>query len=92
MAQARYLQITFQFEKPPEYTKLNPVFDNALDWARIADNVWIVWTTSTPTEWYERLKPVLRQNDFMYIFGIDNNVRHGWGRKWIWEWLDKKRT
>ncbi|MCS6306432.1 MAG: hypothetical protein H8K07_22625 [Nitrospira sp.] len=91
MAEARYLQITFEFEGPPKINELKPAFDEALDWARIDSNAWIVWTTSTPADWYSRIKPLIGANDRFYIFGIDNTVRHGWGHKWIWEWLDKKR-
>jgi len=91
MAEARYLQITFEFEGAPKISELKPTFDMAVDWVRITPNVWIVWTTSTPDEWYKRLQPLLGPKDHLYIFGIDNHVRHGWAPKWIWEWLDKQR-
>ncbi len=92
MAKAHFLQITFVFEGPPKIDSLKPIFDKALDWARIAPNSWIVWTTGTPDEWYDRLKPKLGKNDSMYIFGIDNSVKQGWAPKWVWEWLNKKRS
>ena len=91
MAKARYLQITFDTEGPPKIDQLKPSFDKALDWIRIAPNSWIVWTTSTPDGWYNRLKSKLGPNDHLYIFGIDNSSRQGWAPQWIWDWLDKKR-
>lgn len=91
MAQARYIQITFEFDGPAKIAELRPAFDHALDWARIAPNVWIVWTTSTPADWFKRIKPLIGPNDRFYIFGLENNVRNGWGHKWIWDWLDKNR-
>lgn len=91
MAKGQYLQITFEFKGPPKIKELEPVFNDAIDWARIAPNVWIVWTTSTAEKWYQRLKPKLGSEDIFYIFHIDNSIRNGWGQKWIWEWLDKKR-
>lgn len=91
MAKGKYLQITFEFSGPPKIEEVKPAFDHALDWARIAPNAWIVWTTSTPAQWYERLKPKIGPGDRFYIFEVNNSVRHGWGAKWIWEWLDKKR-
>ena len=91
MASAQYLQITFQFKGSNKIKELETIFSKALDWIRITPNVWILWTTSTPAQWYRRLKPILGSDDSMYIFGIDNNIRHGWGPKWVWEWLDKKR-
>lgn len=89
--QARFLQITFSFEGQPKIEELKPAFDKAIDWARIAPNVWLVWTTSTPVEWYSRIKPLIGQNDNFFILGVDKSVRHGWAQKWIWEWIDKNR-
>jgi tRNA (Thr-GGU) A37 N-methylase len=91
MSEARYLQISFEFEGPPKIVEVKPEFDKALDWIRIAPNVWIVWSTSSPNEWYTRLKPYLGPKDHLYIFGIDNRVRQGWAQKLVWDWLDKKR-
>lgn len=91
MAEARYIQITFEFDGPPKITEVKPEFDKALDWIRIAPNAWIIWTTSTPQEWYKRLKPLLGPKDHLYIFGINNTVRNGWAQKSVWEWLDKSR-
>lgn len=91
MAVARYLQIAFNFEGTPKIAELRPAFDKALDWIRVAPNVWIVWTTSTPQQWQARLKALVGPNDHFVIFGIDNKVRHGWAGAWVWEWLDKKR-
>jgi len=88
---AQFLQITFDFEGPPKIKELKPEFDKALDWIRIAPNAWIVWTTSTPDQWYSRIKPRLGPKDHFFILGIDNTIRHGWAEKWVWEWLDKKR-
>lgn len=91
MSTAKYLQITFEFDGPPKIDELLPSFDKALDWIRPAPNTWIVWTTSTPEEWYKRLKPLIGPKDHFYIFAIDNSVRHGWAPKSVWEWLDKNR-
>lgn len=88
MAQAQYLQIIFEFEGPPKTKEIQALFDKAIDWVRIAPNVWILWTTTSQGDWYKRIKPLLGENEHVYIFGINNNVRHGWAPKWIWEWLD----
>jgi len=90
MATARYLQFTFKFEGAPKIDELKSAFDNALDWIRISPYIWIVWTTSSPDEWYKRIKPLLGPKDYFFILGIDNSIRHGWADKWIWEWLDKQ--
>ncbi|MEO7860169.1 MAG: hypothetical protein ABIU05_06945 [Nitrospirales bacterium] len=91
MAEHHLLQVTFNFEGTPKIAELMPVFDKATDWLRIAPNVWIIWTTSSPGDWYLRLKPQMSPKDHFYIFGIDNKVRHGWAQQLVWDWLDKKR-
>lgn len=91
MAEPRYLQIAFDFVGAPKVSELQPTFDRASDWVRIANNAWIIWTSNTPEVWHKRLKPLLSANDNIYIFGIDNDSRSGWAPEWVWKWLDKKR-
>lgn len=71
--------------------ELIPVFSNAIDWLRYAPNCWIVWTSSSPQEWYQRLKPFLKEADRLFIVKIDMSVRQGWLEKNAWDWMDKRR-
>lgn len=91
MAETRFLQIVFNFEGSPKILELTPVFDKAIDWLRIAPNVWIIWTEGSPGDWYLRLKPHIGPKDNFYIFGINNKVRHGWAPQMVWDFLDKTR-
>jgi len=87
----RFLHIGFKWEGDSKVAELKPIFDKAKDWYRYAPNCWIVWTTSEPQKWFERLKPHLGPNDNMFICALDASVRGGWMPKSAWDWLAKTR-
>jgi len=87
----QYLQISFRWSEKPKTAELISVFNTAIDWLRFADNCWIVYTTSTPAKWFERLKPYMTAKDGVLIFKIDISVRHGQSNETVWSWLQKKR-
>ncbi len=91
MATGRYFLITFNFDAEPKTDELVPVFDLAIDWIRYSSNCWIVWTTSEPVKWFERLKPKLGPKDHMLIVAIDLSCRQGWLPRSVWDWIKKPR-
>lgn len=86
-----FLHIGFNWNETPKIKEIKPIFDKALDWVRYAPNCWLVWTSSTPQVWYERLMPYLGENDHVFICAVDISLRQGWLPKWIWEWIRKER-
>jgi hypothetical protein len=89
----QFLHIAFKFaDRNPRIEQLKSQFDKAIDWYRYAPNCWIVWTSSTPEKWYERLKPYVRDDDYMLIVGLNIEERQGWMGEDFWEWIEKKRT
>lgn len=92
MAEARFFQISFKFVMPrPSEETLKAVFNRALDWFKFAPNCWIVWSTSDAKKWYERLRPIIKDTDSLFIVAIDVNERQGWMSMSFWEWLKKER-
>lgn len=90
---SKYLHIGFNFEgRPSKEAELKPIFDRAIDWIRYAPNCWIVYTSSSPQVWFDRIKPKLHKDDGFVIVEIDPKSRHGFERKEIWEWLEKDRS
>ena len=86
-----YLHIGFNWANEPKVDELKPTFDKALDWIRYAPNCWIVWTSTTPQGWYERLKPHLREGDHVFICELNLRNRQGWLPQWVWEWIKLDR-
>lgn len=91
---SQFLHIAFNWRSTlptPTKTWEEKVFANALDWMRYAPNCWIVYTSSDTNKWMERIKPYLKNEDYVFISKIELANKQGWLPKWCWEWLDKKR-
>jgi len=88
----QYLHIGFCWSAPPDLKALEEKFNKSIDWVRYSKECWIVWTSSDPNTWYNRLKPLLKENDDIFIVKIDINVRQGWLPTWIWDWVKEKRN
>lgn len=91
MAKAQFVHVGFNWVKAPKTTEIEPIFNKALDWARYSPNCWILYTSTAPRTWYERVKPHLGPGDHVFVCKLDISERGGWLPKWIWEWLTKQR-
>jgi hypothetical protein len=87
----QFLHIGFAFYGEPKVKELETIFNLALDWLRYAPNCWIVYTSSDAQKWYSRVKPLLSENEFVFIVRIDLQERQGWLPKWAWDWIKKER-
>ncbi len=88
------LHISFDFHgRKSDPNELRPAFDRAIDWVRYAPNCWIVCTTSEPKIWYQRLKPLLHDEDLMLICEVgapaNRIVFSGYLPEFVWTWLRK---
>jgi len=59
----------------------------ANDWYRIKPDLWIVYSTSTPSKWYDRLGSLVKEEGRLFISELNVNNRQGWMVKGFWEWL-----
>jgi hypothetical protein len=88
-----YLHISFNFmARPTKTDELLPAFSKALDWVRYAPNCWIVWTSADPAFWYARLKPLVHDDDSIFICEMNINSRAGYLPVMVWDWLLKDRA
>jgi len=89
---SRFLHISFDCaDGDPRIKEFSPIFDKALDWFRYNNYCWILWTSSPPQKWYERIKPLLARGDHVFIVALDISERQGWMSKSFWEWLKQER-
>ena len=65
--------------------------DHALDWYRISESLWIVYTTSDPEKWFARLSPLVKEAGRVFICKLDTSVRQGWMNKDFWSWLRREK-
>jgi len=91
----RLLQVTFIWAGTPKVSELEPLFNNALDWARTNASSWFLWTNTAPEIWANRVKPHMAEADSVLIFEINATTvsenYYGWMDPWFWKWLDKHR-
>jgi hypothetical protein len=59
----------------------------AVDWFRLSDNSYIVYTTSDAKKWNARLKSVVRPNGYCLITVLHPEDYSGWMPKSFWTWL-----
>jgi len=75
----------------PEDATLKKKLNLALDWHRISDDCWLVWTTCDAAKWYERLGDFARKKKgHVFICRLDARDRQGWMPKAVWTWLQSK--
>jgi hypothetical protein len=95
MARARFLHIGFQYHGVIDPASLTKTFDLAVDWMRYAPNCWLVYTTSEPATWYDRLFKVLpepKKQHSIFIVEINIAQRSGQLNNEAWDWLQKSRS
>lgn len=52
----------------------------------VMDSVWFIKTNFTAQEIYDKLKPQIDNNDFLFISEINSNY-YGFLNKDVWNWL-----
>jgi hypothetical protein len=53
------------------------------------DSTWIVTSTLTPSEAFDRLKPALDESDRVLIVNITGDTYSGWLTQKAWDWLNE---
>ncbi len=88
----RCLHVGFNFADESRFELLKPIFDRAVDWVRYTPTNWLVVTSKEPAVWYRRIKPLLRDGDYVFVVEIDLDRRAGFLPRSLWEWIDQART
>jgi hypothetical protein len=88
----RLYHISFIFAGVPKLRDLEPAFaDTGDDWIRISSTTWIIWTSKTPAEIFNRIKPLLDNGDSFFVSDIDAGYCFGVLQPWIWNWINSKK-
>ncbi|SRR5258708_31741721 len=91
----RFLLVTFIWSTP-KVDQMNTLFNSALDWIKLTDNTWILWTNINAGEWYPYIKSRIDSSGDSVLIAelnlatVDVNYG-GWHKKLLWEWIDKHR-
>ena len=88
-----YLLVSFNFQaRPPNTDDLAPALSQARDSVRYAPNCWIVWTSDGADAWYSTLRPLLRDDESVFICKLDIRNRAGYLPGLVSDWLDRERV
>lgn len=78
--------ITYDLNKSDKnYEGLYEAIRN-FDYFHVMDSVWFIKTNFTVTEIYNKLKPQIDSNDYLFISEITSNY-YGYLNKDVWNWL-----
>lgn len=91
MATANYFMIYIERKEGQTHNNVKKQMDLALDWYKVKEDLWVVWSTSTPEKWHERFGPVVKDSGSLFVCELNINNRQGWMAQSFWDWLKKSR-
>jgi hypothetical protein len=95
----KYIHIAYYC--PPPMTELEalhliqPIINTADDWLRYTNTNWIVWSSWTPKQWYDKFAavPQLNQCSILIVkLDLSPENRAGQLPQWVWDWIQRPRT
>ena len=92
MSTAAYYIVHINLSMKSSEEDLKKRMNKALDWFRISENTWVLYTTSDATKWYARLAPLVKTDGRVFIWRLDNSDRKGWMDKSFWQWMRQTRS
>jgi hypothetical protein len=86
-----YIVYINRLEETP-YEDLKKKMDLALNWYRVTERVWVLYTSSDAEKWYARLSTLVKDDGNLFICKLDTSDRQGWMSERFWEWMRKRET
>jgi hypothetical protein len=91
MAKPNFYMVYIDRNKDVSYEKVEEKMDLSVDWYRIKENLWILYTTSDAEKWYKRLSPLAKNDGNILICELNINNRQGWMNKKFWKWVRREK-
>jgi hypothetical protein len=89
MAKADFYMVYVSLKSDIGHKALEEKMNLSVDWYRMSDSLWILYTTSDQEKWYSRLKPLC---NYVFVCRLDTSQRQGWMKKAFWRWLRREKT
>lgn len=82
--------ITYDLRKPErDYTTLYETIKEIGNWQHPLESVWFVYTPFLDANGiYQRLRPVIDNNDYILINKVDPLDKQGWMVRTFWDWYN----
>jgi len=69
-----------------DYTPLFEAIKKSMKWWHYLESTWIIITSETPNDVWDRLGKAIDKNDFLLIIEVRDNIQ-GWLPKEAWDWI-----
>jgi len=83
-------QVSYDLNKDKNYDKLYEGL-KSYDYRKILDSTWLVSTSGSSQQIYDKLRPLIDENDHLFISEVNRN-HQGWLPKSDWEWVNAHLT
>lgn len=84
----KILLVCYDLKKPDrDYTGLYQALKRASTWWHYLDSCWLLKTSLSPEQWFERIKPHIDDKDFVLIIGVQKDYS-GWLPEKAWDWIN----
>lgn len=91
MAKANNYIIYIDRSKYITYEAVKVKMDLSIDWYRIKENLWVLYSTSDAEKWYSRLSPLVKEDGSIFICKLDVDNRQGWMSNNFWKWIRREK-
>ena len=87
MASAKFYMVYIRRSSKVTLKEVEKKMDLAVDWYRIGDSLWILYSTSNVEKLYQRLAPLFKNSGSVFICKLDETERQGWMNEAFWDWI-----
>lgn len=85
--------VTYDLKQPGQrYSKLFEAIRSLGAYWHHLDSVWVIDTPLRPSQVYERLRPLIDDNDNLLIIVVDPNGLSGWLPQGAWAWFNTRNA
>lgn len=91
MSKAKFYVVHISSSAQASDDDVKKIMNKALDWYRVSENFWVLYSTSDAKKWNVRFKPVVNEDGRVFVCALDTSDRAGWMGKSFWEWFRKDR-
>jgi hypothetical protein len=72
-------------------SKFQSVIQSQPQWLKILNSTWLIATTETVTQFYNKLQPYIDGNNDRLFIGVITSEYQGWLSRNIWDWIKQNQ-
>ncbi|MCQ2102481.1 MAG: hypothetical protein MJY98_04580 [Fibrobacter sp.] len=88
----KFFSIFINPKKGCSVSQVEDEMNKALDWFRLNESFWVVYSSSDIDRWMGRLKKLVDPDGSLFICELNIENRNGWMTENFWTWIKEKNT